>query len=341
MNDIAIRIEGKAGRITLTRPQALNALNWKMCRAIDAALIGWRDDPAVQLVIIDAKGERAFCAGGDLAEIHAAGMEGNFDYCRHFWRDEYRMNARVAEYPKPVVSFMQGYCMGGGVGLGCHAKLRIVGNTSQIAMPECGIGLIPDVGGTMILARAPGRIGSYLGLTGARMGPADAIFAGFADIYRAEGEWPGLKDTMIATGQIGFEPQAPSPGTLAGEQAWIDRHFASLNVPDIMGSLGSDQTPFANRTRKGLARNSPLSMMVTLRILAALGSDPGIRQALTLEYRFTSRAMEKGELLEGIRAAIIDKDRNPNWRQDLAREGIVAEFMRPLGAQELHFEEEK
>jgi enoyl-CoA hydratase len=162
MSDIDIRIEGRAGRITLNRPKALNALTYEMCLAVDAALRAWADDPAVDLVLIDAEG-RAFCAGGDIAEMYATGTAGDFDYGRRFWRDEYRMNARIAEYPKPVVALMQGYTMGGGVGLGCHASHRVVGETSRIAMPECSIGLVPDVGGSLLLRRAPGAFGIWAG----------------------------------------------------------------------------------------------------------------------------------------------------------------------------------
>ena len=183
MADIEIRVEGHAGRITLTRPNSLNALSYDMCRAIDAALAEWQADDAVRLVVIDAEGDKAFCAGGDIQDLYATGRAGDFTYGRQFWADEYRLNARIAEYPKPYIAFMQGFTMGGGVGISCHGSHRIVCETSQIAMPECGIGLVPDVGGSLILARAQGRIGDYLATTAARMGADDAIFAGFADTF--------------------------------------------------------------------------------------------------------------------------------------------------------------
>jgi enoyl-CoA hydratase len=165
----------------LNRPAALNALTWEMCTP-DRGRAGrlGRDD-AVAMLVIDAAGEKAFCAGGDIAEMYATGTAGDFDYGRRFWADEYRMNAKLFNFPKPVATFLQGFTMGGGVGVGCHASHRIVCDTSRIAMPECGIGLVPDVGGSLILARAPGRLGEYLGVTAARMGPGDAIYAGFAD----------------------------------------------------------------------------------------------------------------------------------------------------------------
>jgi len=341
MSDIAIRVEGRVGRITLTRPQALNALTYDMCRAIDAALIRWRDDPAVDLVMMDAEGPRAFCSGGDIVEMYATGMAGDFAYGRRFWRDEYRLNARLFEFPKPTVSFLQGFTMGGGVGIGCHAGLRIVGTSAQIAMPECGIGLIPDVGGSMMLARAPGRLGEYLGCTGARMGPADAILAGFADIFLPEAEWDATKARIIATGRVDLSGQTPPEGRLAALQTQIDRHFAGETLGDILRSLQADDSDFAHGTLKALQRNAPLSMACTVELMHRLGAAPGIRLALGMEYRFTYRAMEKADFLEGIRAAIIDKDRTPHWRHACDQvPGIdVSAMLMPLGEDALTFEE--
>ena len=183
MSDINLRIKGKAGRITLQRPEALNAMTYDMCLAIENALIDWKNDPNVELVIIDALGEKAFCSGGDISDLYEAGLSKNYSYGKKFWADEYRLNALISNYPKPYISFMQGYTMGGGVGISCHGSHRIVCETSKIAMPECSIGLVPDVGGSLLLAKAPSNIGYFLGLTGTQMSASDAIVAGFADIY--------------------------------------------------------------------------------------------------------------------------------------------------------------
>jgi enoyl-CoA hydratase/carnithine racemase len=314
MSDILIRTEGRAGRITLNRPQALNAVTWPMLRDIEGALDRWQDDDGVALVLIDATGERAFSAGGDIAEMYATGTAGDYAYGRRFWRDEYRLNAKIFGYPKPVVSFLQGFTMGGGVGIGCHARLRVVGDSARIAMPECGIGLVPDVGGSMILARAPGRIGAYLGTTGARMGPADAILAGFADVWLPEERWEAAKAAMIASGRADIEAGSPPRGSLAALRPEIDRHFASHDLGTILASLEACDGAFAQEALAALRRNSPLAAACTLEMLRRLGPAPGIAEALAMEYRFTSRAMEQGDFLEGIRAAIIDKDRTPKWR---------------------------
>jgi enoyl-CoA hydratase len=346
MADVLIRREGRAGRITLNRPAALNALTYAMCLEIDRALIAWADDPEVALVVIDAEGERAFCAGGDIAEMYATGTRGDFGYGRRFWADEYRMNARIAEYPKPVVSFLQGFTMGGGVGVGCHGSHRIVGESSQVAMPECGIGLVPDVGGSFLLATAPGRFGEYLGTTGARMGPADAILAGFADRFVPEADWPALKARLVGTGDAGAVEaaarEAPA-GRLSARRPEVDALFAGATLADIAGTLKATETAFAADALKALGRASPLSAACTVEMIRRLRAAPTMRRALAMEYRFTFRSMERADFIEGIRAAIIDKDRSPRWRH--AGPGTVPaedveRMLAPLGAEDLTFGED-
>lgn len=344
MSDIYIRTEGSAGRITLTRPKALNAMTYEMCLAIEDAVDRWRDDDAVKLIIIDAEGDKAFCAGGDIQKLYEAGTNGNYDYGRGFWRDEYRLNAKIAEYPKPYIAFMQGFTMGGGVGISCHGSHRIVCETSQIAMPECTIGLVPDVGGSLLLARAPGRLGEYLGTTAARMGPADAIFAGFADTFIPGGKWPDLIAALCDTGDLSAIAGAsatPPDGVIGALLPQIDTHFAGEALGDILNSLKADDSDFTASTLKSMARNSPLSMACTVEMIHRLrGQTADIRKALELEYRFTHRAQEHGDFLEGIRAQVIDKDRNPRWQHDLDTPPSLAatKMLMPLGADQLSLE---
>lgn len=340
MSDLHIRREGRAGRITLNRPHALNALGYEMCRAIDATLRGWADDDAVALVVLDATGDKAFCAGGDLAEMYATGRAGNHGYGRRFWADEYRMNARIATYPKPVVAMMQGFTLGGGVGLGCHASHRIVCESSRIAMPECAVGIVPDVGGSCLLARAPGRVGAYLALTGARMGPGCAVWAGFADRFVPQAEWAGVMAGLEATGDVAILPHhAPPDSPLAEHSDEIDRLFADPSA--IIPALQAEGTNFAMQALAGLARGSPLAQACALEILRRLGSAPDIHTALRLEYCFTYRATALSDFLEGIRAAIIDKDRTPRWKHASLADVTQAEvqaMLAPLGENALNFD---
>lgn len=346
MTDISIRKDGKAGRITLTRPKALNAMTYEMCLAIEDAVDAWADDDTVELIIIDAEGDKAFCAGGDIAELYDTGTKGDFEYARRFWRDEYRLNAKIAEYPKPYVAFMQGFVMGGGVGISCHGHPRIVCESSQIAMPECGIGLVPDVGGTYLLAKAPGRLGEYLGTTGTRMNAGDAIHAGFADHFIPQEKWADLIAQLSETGDLSLIERAtetPPEGKVSPQQAEIDAHFGGETLLDILNSLKSSDSEFAAQALKALSRGSPLSMACTIEMLHRLqGPAADIRRALDLEYRFTHRAMEKGDFLEGIRAAVIDKDRSPKWQHSLDNPPQLAatQMLMPLGADALTFEKE-
>ncbi|MCA0206941.1 MAG: enoyl-CoA hydratase/isomerase family protein [Proteobacteria bacterium] len=338
MPELVVRKDGRAGRLTLNRPKALNALTHGICLETTKALQAWAGDPEVDLVILDGAGERAFCAGGDIAQVTAAGKAGDYAMGRDFWRDEYRMNLLLRRYPKPVVSFLHGFVMGGGVGYGCHIGHRVVGESTQMAMPECGIGMIPDVGGTYLLGRAPGQLGLYLPLTAARMGPGDALHAGFADHFIPEAEWDTVKARLCETGDIATLPRHPAPAApMAEEQARIDRLFGAGDLPTILARLEADDSPLAQSALKAVRRNSPLSMACTLAML-----DPApdsLQAALTQEYRWTWRSMEHGDFIEGVRAQIIDKDRNPQWqhRIDTLPEGLVAEMLAPLGADELTF----
>jgi len=338
MSDIDIRIKGRAGRITLNRPKALNALTYDMCLAIEQALLAWRDDPTVDVVVIDAVGDRAFCAGGDIADLYASGQRGDYAYGQRFWADEYRLNALIATYPKPYVAFMQGFTMGGGVGISCHGSHRIVGQTSQIAMPECGIGLVPDVGGSLLLSHAPAGVGAYLGLTATRMGAADAIFAGFADMYIPQSLWTDLIAALEQSGSTDvLVSHDPGPSDLFDNAKALSEIFIHSNLPELVHHLDQCPTELAQSALKSIRRNSPLAMSATLHILKNLPNTANIYDALRAEYRFTARAIQHGDFIEGIRAAVIDKDRNPKWHHtiDTVPPETIALMSSPLGDMDL------
>lgn len=322
MSDIHCRIEGCAGRVTLNRPQALNALTHDMCLTLEAALLAWRDDPAVSHVVVDGAGDRAFCAGGDITRLYQAGLDRDAEYGRRFWRDEYRLNALIHAYPKPYIAIMHGFVMGGGVGVAAHGSHRIVTDSTRLAMPECGIGLVPDVGGSLLLARAPGHLGECLGLTGHRMQAADCIHAGFADHYVAPDRIAELV-TALTGGRdvaavIAAVSEMPGDSVLASHQPAIDSVFGGADVPAIMAALDADET-LANsfgRMAAGLAAGSPIALAATLVLVRAVRRDPTMETALDLEYRFTHRSFAETDFIEGIRAAVIDKDHKPAWRHD-------------------------
>ena len=332
MAGLAVRKDRRAGRITLDRPQALNALTHPMVRDLHAALDLWRDGDDVDLVVIDAVGDKAFCAGGDIAEVYRAARGKDHATGQRFFADEYRMNAAIGEFPKPIVAFMHGFVMGGGVGVGGHASHRVVGDTTRIAMPEAGIGLIPDVGGSWLLGRAPGRIGEYLALTASRMGPGDAIHAGFADVYLPESQWPSMIETIVTTGSVAALHGDKLPDAPLAQRDLSA--FGGRNMAAIIAALEKDGE---DETLSSLHRNSPLSMAAALRTVRAARGDPGLRESLAREYRFTYRASASSDFLEGVRAQIIDKDRKPDWRADASADAVDA-ILAPLGDHELTFD---
>jgi enoyl-CoA hydratase len=339
--DVLIRKEGRAGRITLNRPAALNALSWAMALEIEKALDTWADDGEVSAVIIDGAGEKAFCAGGDIAELYRAGRAGDYDYGRNFWADEYRLNAKIHRYAKPYIAFMDGIVMGGGVGLSSHGSHRIVTERSIVAMPEAGIGLIPDVGGTYLLSRMPGRCGEYIAMTASRLGPGDAIYGGFADCYIPSGKKAAAIAALCETGDAkvltAFCEPAPE-GELAGRQEEIDALFAGEDALACVVALEAASTPFAGEAARAIRRNSPLSVATAFKAVGAARTLASLEECLALEYRFTYRCQEMAEFLEGIRAAVIEKDRKPQWRPsrlEVLDKSSVDALLRPLGASEL------
>lgn len=337
MSEIWCRKEGRAGRITLQRPKALNALTEGMLKAIEAAIDEWAADDGVALVMIDAEGDRAFAAGGDIVDLYNTGRAGDFAFGQRFWAFEYKLNAKIHSYPKPFVAFMHGFVMGGGVGVSALGSHRIATDGTLVAMPEAGIGLVPDVGGSKILADAPGRCGEYLGSTATRMGPADAIYAGFCDVYVPADQLDVLKAKLVETGDaddIAAFTATPEAGELAARQAEIDTLFSAGSALQIEQALEAADTDFAAKALKAYRKTCPLSVACFIRMVED-ARDLTMTEALAREYRFVYRCMEHGEFLEGIRAAVIDKDRNPQWAKptltDVTDADIAAMLAPPPG----------
>jgi enoyl-CoA hydratase len=343
-DEVLIRREGRAGRITMNRPKALNALTHAMVGRIREALLAWRDEPAVELVLIDGAGERGLCAGGDVRSLYESRTRGSA-HARAFWRDEYRLDALIGRYPKPCVALQDGIVMGGGIGLSGHARHRIVTERSQLAMPETGIGLIPDVGGTWLLAHAPGEAGVYLGLTGESMRAADAIHAGFSDSLVPSAQLPALIDRLadrkggaVAAVVAQFARRQDDSG-LAQRADGVDRIFAGASVEAIVASLEKESSAleWAAEARAALAQKSPKSLVLTLAAVRGARALPSLEEALKVEYRLTVRLFEDGEFPEGVRALLVDRDRRPRWSPpDLAGVAgdLAARYLAPLPASE-------
>ena len=312
--DIFIRKSGYIGHITLNRPDVLNSLTYSMILSIEKALIEWETDENIALIIIDAEGDRAFCAGGDIQILYENGFKKNFAYGKKFWADEYRLNERISNYKKPFVAFMQGFTMGGGVGVSCHGSHRIVGETSKIAMPECSIGLVPDVGGSFLLAKLPGNIGIFLGVTGKRMRASDAIYCGFADYFIPETKWRDLKKKLIETGNIDWIKkfhERTEISAIENSFSQISEAMVDVSTKNIESRL---KHPLFEKDLSALRFNSPISIAYTIIMLKMEKVRNNISDALDAEYSFTARSQEFGDFQEGIRAAVIDKDRNPLWK---------------------------
>ncbi|WP_433599496.1 enoyl-CoA hydratase/isomerase family protein [Nocardia sp. CA-135953] len=345
------------GLITLNRPKAINALNHPMALAIFAALQVWADDDEVRTVVVTGAGDRGLCAGGDIVAIHSdasalrggsPGIAADADSATGvFWRDEYILNALIGRYPKPYVVVMDGIVMGGGVGLSGHGSHRIVTERSKIGMPEVGIGFIPDVGGTYLLARTPGEIGTHVALTTARMSAGDAIAAGFADYYVASEHIPALLETLrTESAEIAiakFATDAPE-SELVAQQDWIDACYSADSVEEIVDRLRSHGAPEAAKAATELLAKSPVALKVTLRSLRAARAARSLEAVLNEEYRVSIAALASHDLVEGIRAQVIDKDRNPQWSPatlaDVTAEQVDAYFVE-LGDKELGLEANK
>jgi enoyl-CoA hydratase len=315
--EVFARVEGRVGRLTLNRPKALHALTTNMCRLMIEALLAWRDDPAVELVLLDHSGERGFCAGGDIRMLADSGA-GDGRAAREFFFTEYRLNHLLFHYPKTTVAVMDGVTMGGGVGLSRPCRFRVATERTTFAMPETGIGLFPDVGGGWYLPRMPDHIGLWLALTGARIKAADCELVGVATDYVESGKIEALKAAIVAdpaaveTLLTEFEGDAGRP-TLAAHQDEIARLFDRESVEAIVAALKASDSDWARDQLAVLASKSPQTMKVAFRQLRLGGQAASFAENMAMEYRIGARVVQRHDFLEGVRAVIVEKDNAPRW----------------------------
>lgn len=327
-SDAEIRFErrGALGLVTLDRPRALNALSYPMCRAFRAQLDLWEADPAVTRVAVRGSGGRAFCAGGDVRHIYACGKEGREDELYAFWEAEYGLVSAVQRFPKPYVSLIGGVVMGGGVGISLHGSHRIASEAYVFAMPEVGIGLFPDVGMTYALPRLAHRTGSYLALTGSRIGPGDALALGLATGYAPASAFEAILDRLAQGGPmeeaLPAEAAKPEPGPLVSESGLVEDCFAPERVGEILGRLdvaASSGSTFAAETAATIRTRSPTSLCIA-REQMLRGPSMSFPEAILAEFRLVTRVMEGHDFYEGVRAVLIDKDNRPAWNPAVLEE---------------------
>ena len=340
-DDVIVRRNGATGILSLNRPKAIHALTLDMARVMTAALLEWRDDPLVSVVMIDHAEGRGFCAGGDITLLRHSALNDGGVAGRQFFREEYQLNHLLFTYPKPVVAFMDGITMGGGVGISQPARYRIATENTRYAMPETGIGLFPDVGGGWYLSRLPGRIGQYLGLTGARLDGAECLWAGLVTHYLPADTLPSVKsriaagdpvDTVLADASV-----APPAATIADHAPDIARHFASDRYEDILSSLKADGGEWASKQLAVLAGKSPQTCKVGLRQLHESLACADFADNMVMEYRIASRVLTLPDFAEGVRALIVDKDNAPRWRPatpDGVTDAMLDDIFAPLSNEE-------
>lgn len=314
---IQARIEQGVGIITLDRPQALNALNTPMVQAMAAVLGQWREDPAVQQVLVVSAG-KAFCAGGDIRAIRQNSLDGDYAATETFFRDEYTLNLLIAEYPKPYVALIDGVCMGGGMGISIRGRYRVVSERNLMAMPETAIGFFPDVGASYFLPRLPGAIGLYLGLTGARISAADALYCGLATHYCPSAQMAPLQAQILATpGELeailAELPRDAGPSVLQQQREAIDRCFASGQPAATLAALAAEDSAWSRELLAGLPQLSPHSWALTCELLRA-GAEDTLASCLQRELQANRSATLHADFIEGIRAVLVDKDRQPVWQ---------------------------
>lgn len=355
-SEIIARVDDGVGHLTLDRPRALNALGDAMLGEIADVLEEWRVDPTVRVVLLDGAGDRGLCAGGDVRALHASIVAGKQAEARRYFRREYAVDAALAELPVPVVTIMDGITMGGGVGLGAHAPVRVVTERSRVAMPETRIGFTPDVGGSWLLARAPGRLGEMLALGAVTMDAADAIFVGLADHYVPSERLPVLAADLAALASAGVDPldvedvrevvrrhALPAPvSRLVTRQAAVEAAYSADTVPEILARLraaAQDGDEQSGAEADELERLSPTAVTVALAAVRSARDLPDLRAALEQEYGLVSWFVDtQPDLVEGVRAQLVDKDRDPSWRPATLAEvdpGVGAEALAYVPAEPL------
>ncbi|BBY46066.1 enoyl-CoA hydratase/isomerase family protein [Mycolicibacterium celeriflavum] len=317
--DVLVTVDRGVGLITLNRPKAINSLNHPMVTAMSRTLADWEHDDAVTAVVVDGAGERGLCAGGDIVALyHSAKADGpeKGREARAFWYDEYLLNAQIGRFGKPYVALMDGIVMGGGVGVSAHGSVRVVTDTTKMAMPEVGIGFVPDVGGTLILSHGPGLLGYHAALTGANFDGADAIAMGFADHFVPHDKLPDFKAKLIDDGidaALAAFATEPPPSSLAAQRDWIDHCYANDTVGDIVAALRGHGTPAAVDAADLINTRSPICVSVALEALRRAAKLDTLEDVLGQEYRTSCASLRSHDFVEGIRAQVVDKDRNPKW----------------------------
>jgi enoyl-CoA hydratase len=330
--DVLVTVENGVGHVTLNRPKAINSLNHGMVTALAEALDAWKRDDSVHTVLLTGAGERGLCAGGDVIAIYHS-AKGDGSESRRFWYEEYLLNAVIGGYPKTYVAVMDGIVMGGGVGVSAHGDVRVVTDTTKMAMPEVGIGFIPDVGGTYLLARAPGLLGLHAALTGAPFSGADAIAMGFADHYVPHDSLRAFTESLVADGvEAALKAHAVDPpaSRLLEQREWIDQCYAGDTIADIVAALRGHAAEPARDAADLIGGRSPISLAVALKAVRRAGELATLEDVLRQEYRTSCASLRSHDLVEGIRAQLVDKDRNPKWSPpsiaDVTDEDVDAYF---------------
>lgn len=340
---VRVRRHGRVGRLTLDRPEAINALSLRMMVTLDAVLRRWETDPQIDVVVLDGNGDRGFCAGGDLRVIYDDARQRR-GVSERLWRTEYLLDALIADYRKPVVTVLDGITMGGGVGIGCHTRHRVVTERTLLALPEVALGLAPDVGGLLLLARAPGRLGAHLALTATPIGGVDAVRAGFADALVPSQHLGQLlpllqrMDPADAIRALAVEPSALGEGELEAHRAWIDTCYDSDGVASAFERLSAHPDPAARAAADVIARMPPLALCVTWCGLDEARKSDALAPTLVQDLRVVSRFLDTPDLVEGIRTTLIEKDRSPVWspgRLGDVTQAMIDRHFAPLGQADL------